>query len=171
MLRPGSASRALTPIILLAVALVSGCAASTGRVGVPPPGSTAEAIEVLKLVNEARSTARTCGNERFSATGPLSLEARLARAAQLHSQDMYDQDVMSHTGSDGSDLRTRATRQGYEWSALGENVAWGYPTPASVVTGWLGSPGHCANIMSPNFSELGVGLQGSFWTQLFARPL
>jgi len=171
MLRPGSASRLLASIILLAVAFVSGCAATTGRVGVPPPGSTAEALEVLKLVNEARDSARTCGNQRFAAADPLSLEARLARAAQFHSQDMYEHNTMSHSGSDGSDLRVRASRQGYEWSALGENVAWGYTSPAGVVTGWLGSPGHCANIMNPGFSELGVGLQGTFWTQLFGRPL
>ena len=84
---------------------------------------------------------------------------------------MYGHDAMSHTGSDGSDLRQRATRQGYLWSRLGENVAYGYTTPAGVVTGWLGSPGHCANIMNPDFTELGVGLHGTFWTQLFGRPL
>ncbi len=84
---------------------------------------------------------------------------------------MHDHNVMSHTGSDGSDLRARADRQGYDWSNLGENVAWGYTSPQSVVAGWLNSPGHCANIMNPTFTELGVGLQGTFWTQLFGRPL
>lgn len=171
MLRPGTASRVLIPIVLLAVALVSGCAASTGRIGVPPTGSTPEAIEILTLVNHARTSARTCGSKGFAAAGPLSLEPRLARAAQLHSQDMFDHNTMSHTGSDGSDLRERANRQGYSWSALGENVAWGYTSPESVVAGWLGSPGHCANIMSPNFTELGVGLEGTYWTQLFGRQL
>jgi uncharacterized protein YkwD len=171
MLRRGTVPRLLTPAILFTVALVSGCAASTGRVGVPPAGSTPEAIQVLKLVNEARDTARRCGSQGFDAAGPLSLEPRLARAAQLHSKDMFDNDTMSHTGSDGSDLRERANRQGYSWSALGENVAMGYTSPESVVAGWLSSPGHCANIMNPNFSELGVGLEGTYWTQLFGRQL
>jgi len=157
--------------LILVVLLLAACTATSGRVGVPPPGSTAEAIEVMKLVNEARSAARSCGDRRFSATTPVSLEARLARAAQLHSSDMRESGVMSHTGSDGSDLKTRAERQGYEWSRLGENVAAGYQSPSSVVAGWLSSPGHCANIMNPDFTELGVGLDGVYWTQLFGRPL
>ena len=167
----GPPLRFLAPAILLALVLFPGCAASTGRVGAPPPGTPQEALDVLKLVNEARALARSCGGERYSAADPLSLEGRLARAAQLHSQDMHDHNVMSHTGSDGSDLRARADRQGYDWSNLGENVAWGYTSPQSVVAGWLNSPGHCANIMNPTFTELGVGLQGTFWTQLFGRPL
>lgn len=171
MLRPGTSSRFLVPFVLLALLVVSGCAATTGRVGAPPPGSTAEAIEILKLVNQARATARHCADKRYAATGPLSLEAKLARAAQLHSEDMFDNGYMGHVGSDGSTLVDRANRQGYEWSALGENVAYGYTSPASVVTGWLNSPGHCANIMNPSFTELGVGLEGTYWTQLFGRPL
>ena len=171
MLRRGSNPRLFGPIVMLALMLVSGCAATTGRVGAPPPGSTPEAIEMLGLVNQARSAARVCGDTSFAAAAPLSLERRLTRAAQLHSQDMEARQTMSHTGSDGSDLRDRATRQGYQWSRLGENVAYGYTSPAGVVTGWLGSPGHCANIMNPDFTELGVGLEGTFWTQLFGRPL
>jgi len=172
MLRLGTRTiRLVTYATLFAAMLLSACAATPGRVGVPPAGSSEEAIEVMTLVNEARSVARTCGDERFAATGPVSLEARLARAAQLHSHDMLEHGFMGHTGSDGSDLRLRAERQGYDWSRLGENVAMGYPNPASVVAGWLGSPGHCANIMNPDFTELGVGLDGAYWTQLFGRPL
>jgi len=163
-----AARRTFTASILATVLLVSACAATSGRV---PAGSSPEAIEVLKLVNQARSSSRSCGEKHYSATTPLSLEARLARAAQLHSRDMRENGFMGHTGSDGSNIAVRANRQGYEWSRLGENVAWNYPTPASVVAGWLGSPGHCANIMNPQFTELGVGLDGPYWTQLFGRPL
>lgn len=171
MVGPGTTPRVLVPLLLLALVVLGGCAVSTGRVGAPPPDASAEAIEVLELVNEARSSGRSCGDRRYSAAAPVSLEARLARAAQLHSEDMFAHDFMGHTGSDGSDLRKRADRQGYQWSRLGENVAWGYVSPSTVVNGWLGSPGHCANIMNPEFSELGVGLQGTSWTQLFGRPL
>ena len=172
MLRHGTtALRLLATPAFFAALLLSSCAATPGRVGVPPAGSTPEAIEVLTLVNEARSVSRTCGTTRFQATTPLTLEARLARAAQLHSRDMRERGRISHTGSDGSDLVTRANRQGYDWSRLGENVASGYPSPASVVAGWLSSAGHCANIMNPDFTELGVGLDEYYWTQLFGRPL
>jgi uncharacterized protein YkwD len=66
------------------------------------------------------------------------------------------------------------------WHALGENIAAGVPlaTPDAVVAGWLASPGHCVNILSPDFTEIGVGLAtvdgspyGVYWTQDFAgRP-
>src|SRR5919109_1185606 len=62
------------------------------------------------------------------------------------------------------------------WSAIGENIAAGYPTPEAVVAGWMSSPGHRANILSPNFTEIGIGLAqggkyGSYWTQDFGtRP-
>ena len=170
MLR-GSPRRLPVPLILLAVVVFSGCGPSTGRVGLSPPSTPPAAVEVLALVNEARGTARRCGDQAFASAAALSLEGRLARAAQLHSQDMHDHNVMSHTGSDGSDLRVRADRQGYGWANLGENVAFGYTNPESVVAGWLSSPGHCANIMNPAFTELGVGIEGTFWTQLFGRPL
>lgn len=171
MRRPVTALRSATIVLVLfATALLGACAASTGKVGVPPAGSSPEAIAILELVNAARATARSCGSKAYAAAAPVSLEARLARAAQLHSEDMEDHSMMSHTGSDGSDLRVRAERQGYDWTRLGENVAAGYTTPAAVMAGWLGSPGHCANIMNPDFTELGVGLDGYYWTQLFGRP-
>jgi uncharacterized protein YkwD len=66
---------------------------------------------------------------------------------------------------------------GYGWSTWGENIAGGSSTPASVVTGWLNSDGHCANLMNPAFVDLGVGYYhapGSmwthYWTQNFAAP-
>ena len=129
------------------------------------------AIELHQLVNEARATSRSCGTRGwFDATQPLALEPRLTRAAQLHSEDMHDTGVMSHTGSDGSRLTERIDRQGYAWASAGENVARGYPTPEAVVAGWLGSDGHCANLMHGGYADLGAGEAGSFWTLVFARP-
>lgn len=77
---------------------------------------------------------------------------------------------MSHTGSDGSSPVQRIDREGYSWSALGENVAFGYRNVASVMAGWLASPGHCSNIMNPNFTQLGAAEVDYYWTQVFARP-
>jgi uncharacterized protein YkwD len=63
------------------------------------------------------------------------------------------------------------------WSALGENIAGGYPTADAVVAGWMASPGHRANILSPRFTEMGVGrvtaagTYGTYWAQEFGgRP-
>ncbi|MFN2323641.1 MAG: CAP domain-containing protein, partial [Trueperaceae bacterium] len=52
----------------------------------------------------------------------------------------------------------------------GENVAAGYPSVDAVMAGWLGSDGHCANLMNPGFTEFGAGESGRYWTQGFARP-
>ena len=64
----------------------------------------------------------------------------------------------------------RITAAGYNWSAYGENVAYGYSSPESVMQGWMTSPGHKANILNCSFKEIGVGLAqpGYYWTQDFA---
>ncbi len=111
-----------------------------------------------------------CGDTYYPAAAPLTLNTRLVLAAIGHSEDMLSTGVMTHTGSDGSDPGERVTRTGYRFSTWGENVAAGYRTPASVVAGWLGSPGHCRNIMNPAFTELGGARAGNFWTMVLARP-
>ncbi|MFD8542874.1 CAP domain-containing protein [Streptomyces sp. NPDC059649] len=118
------------------------------------------AASILKLVNSERSKA---------GCSPLKLNAKLTKAAQDHSKDMAAHRNMSHTGSDGSDPGQRITRAGYNWSAYGENVAYGYSSPASVMKGWMASPGHKRNILDCSFKELGVGLAqpGDYWTQDF----
>lgn len=51
----------------------------------------------------------------------------------------------------------RISRQGYPWRTYGEDIAVGYPTVSSVLQGWLGSEGHCRNLMDPAFTEIGAG--------------
>jgi uncharacterized protein YkwD len=114
--------------------------------------------------------------------GPLTMDARLRAAAEGHSQDMALNDFFDHTGSDGSTVGTRVSAQGYSWSWVAENIAAGYPSPESVVAGWMASSGHRANILNCNFVHIGVGyyyLQNDtgnenwhhYWTQVFAKPL
>jgi uncharacterized protein YkwD len=131
--------------------------------------------EVLTLVNQARTKARSCGSKSFPAAAPLRWNDRLARAAQAHSEDMAQKNYFDHQAPDGSDMAKRVGAQGYTFSALGENIAAGQRTPAEVVQGWLESPGHCANIMNGAFQEIGVGRAegGSYkvyWTQNFGSP-
>ena len=152
---------------VLLVLTTMACAPSGEAQGQPP---SAMMQHMLSSVNEARSTPRSCGDGAYGAAGPLRLEAKLSAAAQLHSQDMRATSTLSHVGSDGSTLVQRVERQGYPWSRLAENVAWGYDEVDEVVAGWLSSPGHCANIMNPDYRELGVGVAGTFWTQVFGTP-
>ncbi|MBL8271452.1 CAP domain-containing protein [Steroidobacter sp.] len=133
--------------------------------------------KVLALVNAARSKARKCGRTEFAAVPAVTLSAMLSRAALLHTQDMAKRDFFEHVGSDGSKVSDRVARVDYKWRTVGENIAIGAETPESVVQGWIESPGHCANIMSPGFTEMGIAFvverkseAGIYWTQVFAAP-
>ena len=111
----------------------------------------------LGAVNKARSVNRRCGNARYGSAPPVSWSGNLAKAARLHSEDMAAHNFFGHTGSDGSSAGQRISREGYPWSACGENIAVGVPTASSVVQGWLESEGHCRNLMSAEFTEIGAG--------------
>ncbi|MGH8202328.1 MAG: CAP domain-containing protein [Steroidobacteraceae bacterium] len=141
------------------------------------PDADAMRAVVLALTNEARAHARTCGSQRFRAAPPLSLTSSLTHAAREHSLDMVAHDFFSHTGSDGSTPGERATRAGYRWSMLGENIASGVTTPQQAVAGWLASPEHCANIMTAGFRAMGVAFAVDpadatviVWTEDFGTP-
>jgi len=145
----------------------------------PPAAGESQAVgrRVLELVNAARSEKRRCGWKRYDAAPPLAPSAALERAAAAHARDMAARGVMSHSGSDGSTTGQRATRAGYAWSFVGENVASGQATPELVVAEWIGSPHHCANLMSADFTEMGVAFAadpkspaGIYWAQVFGAP-
>ncbi|MFE9611641.1 CAP domain-containing protein [Streptomyces sp. NPDC006012] len=121
------------------------------------------ADSILKLVNAERGKAG-CSD--------LKLNDTLSKAAQAHSDDMAAHKNMAHTGSDGTSPGDRITKAGYTWSAYGENVAYGFSTPEQVMSAWMSSSGHKANILNCGFKEIGVGLSqpGSYWTQDFGTP-
>ncbi|MET9256426.1 CAP domain-containing protein [Streptomyces sp. NPDC003717] len=118
--------------------------------------------QVLALVNQERSRA---------GCSPLTANGRLTTAADDYSDVMAASGVMSHTGPDGSTMAGRVEAAGYQWSALGENIARGQADAASVMNSWMNSPGHRANILNCSFKELGVGVHmgdgGPWWTQDF----
>jgi len=136
-----------------------------------------KAVErVLMLVNEARSHARRCGERQFEAAGLLRWNERLEDAAERHAADMASHAKLDHKGSDGSTPSQRVTRAGYNWVNVGENVAAGQGTPEEVVDDWLTSAGHCANIMEPAYTEMGVAFAVNmkstaavYWAQEFGR--
>lgn len=129
---------------------------------------------VLELANEARSRPRRCGSRQFPAVAPLALESHLTAAARTQARDMAKHNTLDHTGSDGSSPDQRVSHAGYKWRAAGENIASGPTTPEEVMEGWLASPGHCENIMSPRFKEMGIAWvvdpkseSGVYWAQVF----
>jgi len=131
---------------------------------------------VLQLTNRARAQSRRCGGRHFDATSPLTWNDALAAAALVHSRDMAKRDYFSHADPAGDTAAQRTTRQGYPWRAVSENIAAGLAAPEQVVAGWLASPGHCANIMSADYAEMGAAYatqtrsaMGIYWTQVFGR--
>jgi uncharacterized protein YkwD len=148
--------------------LVSGAAA---------PDPARGRSEVLALVNAARAEARRCGDRAFGASPPLRVSPALEQVAQRHAEDMARRGYFDHTGADGSTPQRRIDRGGYAWSISGENLALGRMSSREAVEGWLASPGHCANIMEPRFTETGIALaagrapdQPTYWVQAFAAP-
>jgi len=133
--------------------------------------------DMLKKVNVARASARSCGAESFAAAEALTYNCPIEGAATSHSSDMASNNFFSHLGSDGLRVGARVTATGYEWSVVGENIAAGYDDVDTVVQAWLDSPGHCRNIMDPRFTQFAVTRvdissadYDNYWTQVFATP-
>ncbi|HEY9176125.1 MAG TPA: CAP domain-containing protein, partial [Flavipsychrobacter sp.] len=81
---------------------------------------------------------------------------------------MRRKNMLSHAGQGRSDAGKRISAEGYDWISYGENVAAGYGSDEATIKGWLKSKGHCKNIMSPKFKEMGMASSGQFYTQVFA---
>ena len=123
--------------------------------------------DVIDLVNLERAT---------QGLHPLNYDHSLAAAARDHSEDMGLLDYFSHTSLDGRTVPDRITAAGYAYNTYGENIAAGQPTAENVVDSWMSSSGHRANILNPNFCDIGVGYAyiagstyGHYWTQDFGR--
>lgn len=129
---------------------------------------------LLAQVNAARAKPRLCGRQRFAAARPLAWNSALGVAAQRHSRAMADDNFFAHRDRDGDWPADRARGAGYRGRQIGENIAAGQ---GAAMAGWLASPGHCANLMNPMFTQVGAGVaensrsdEGVYWTMLFGAP-
>jgi uncharacterized protein YkwD len=140
--------------------------APTSSTAVPPPSSGGVTAQVVALTNAERAKA---------GCGPLAVDATLTSVAQAHSQDMASNDYFSHDSQDGRTPFARMTAAGYRYSTAAENIAAGQRTAQDVMTGWMNSPGHKANILNCALTQIGVGhatggSYGVYWTQDFGTP-
>jgi len=136
-----------------------------GATGVPPDGAAVVA-EVVDATNVERGR---------HGLRPLTTDARLCRAAQDHSADMVRRAFFAHENPDGAQVWDRAMAAGYVYRKVAENIAAGQRTADEVVRGWMNSPGHRANILDAELSQIGVGhapggSYGVYWTQVFGTP-
>ena len=134
--------------------------------------------QMVSLINRARASGGKCGGKRFRPAAAVHWDTALAKAARSHSKDMAGRNRLGHEGSGKSTVEKRVGRAGYTWQAVGENVAGGLESSEAVVSGWLNSPSHCANIMEPAFTEIGAACvhnsksrYGTYWTLVLAAPL
>lgn len=125
-----------------------------------------EASEVIRLVNVERSK---------NGLAPLKANAELSKVATVKAQDMIDKNYFDHTSPTYGSPFDMMKKFGINYTAAGENIAYGQKTPAEVMNGWMNSSGHRANILNSNFTEIGVGVAKDkngtpYWVQMFITP-
>ena len=105
---------------------------------------------------------------------------RAAQALNRSAQGWTNAMIAGRFFSHGSNFAARISAAGLTWSSAGENIATGFQTPREVVDAWMSSTGHCENILSPSFRDVGTGVSGAgvpgygsagTWTQDFALPM
>ncbi len=131
-----------------------------------PASLNAMQQQVVDLVNVERAKA---------GLKPLEAKQDLTSVAQLKAEDMYNSKYFSHTSPNYGSPFDMMRKYGISYRAAGENIAMGQRTAAQVVQDWMNSPGHRANILNTNYTEIGVGVYQSYngngyiWVQEFAR--
>ena len=121
------------------------------------------AMQVVELVNAERAKAGLT---------PLKMNQKAANAAKVRAREISS--VFSHSRPNGKGFQTALDDAGVSYRSYGENIAYGQKSPQAVMNQWMNSSGHRANILNPNFTEIGVGHYKTadgvdYWTQLFIR--
>ncbi|MFN8591110.1 MAG: CAP domain-containing protein [Thermomicrobiales bacterium] len=124
-----------------------------------------EELAFVDLINAYRAN---------NGLGPLSLNSELGAAADYHSYDMATNNYFDHYLFDGTDPGTNLQNFGYTGFPWGENIASGMASAQEVLTAWQNSPGHNAEMLNPEFIEIGIGryynensYYGWYWTADF----
>lgn len=127
----------------------------------PDPGNglTAAEQQMFDLINRDRAAA---------GLPALKIDMRLVRAARIKSQDMKDKGYFAHTAPDGTTPWDLMKAQGVTYKAAGENIAHGQRDAAAAEKAFMNSPGHRANILNKNYTHVGIGIVGNYYTQEFA---
>lgn len=134
--------------------------------------------DLLARINALRASGASCGaSGNFPAVPELAWNDKLTQAADAHAADMAAKNYFTHESQDGRSFSDRITAAGYSWSAAGENIAAGQQTVESVMSSWRNSDGHCANLMSANYKDVGVACRpatgakfSKYWVMDLGRP-
>jgi uncharacterized protein YkwD len=166
--------------LLMAAASMLAGAASAGPSG---PGALEPCIDEQQLqqaveqLNALRRQAAPCAAGGV-AMQRLSWESRLAASAAEQARDLALQDRLSHVDSRNRGLGARLRGVGYAAAGAGENLAAGQSAIDDTFQAWLASPSHCANLMQPEYRDVGLACvqrRGSryqrFWVAHFGAPV
>ncbi|MBW4889254.1 CAP domain-containing protein [Mucilaginibacter sp. HMF5004] len=128
--------------------------------------------QFLDRINDLRQRGCNCGGSFMPPVPALRWSDVLTNAAQGHAMDMAKRHYFSHESKNGRTLRQRVLAVGYDYKgiqkwAVGENIAMGQHSIDEVMDGWIESEGHCKNLMSPQFKEVGIYEYKYFWVQDF----
>ncbi|MBM7648704.1 putative YkwD family protein [Bacillus ectoiniformans] len=121
--------------------------------------------EILLLVNKERAK---------KGAQPLKFADDVDKVAQLKSEDMVKKKYFDHFSPTYGSPFEMMEKYGVSYTMAGENIAAGYTTASAVMEGWMNSPGHRANIMNPEYKEIGIGIAkggsyGTYYTQMFVK--
>ncbi|WP_145408892.1 CAP domain-containing protein [Paenibacillus xylanexedens] len=116
------------------------------------------AAQVVKLVNAERAKA---------GLNALASDALLDKVALAKAKDMSDNKYFAHQSPTYGSPFDMMKQFGVTYSYAGENIAQGQKTPQEVVTAWMNSEGHRANILNKNYTQIGVGYYNGYWAQEF----
>ncbi|GAB5491774.1 MAG: hypothetical protein Phog2KO_19890 [Phototrophicaceae bacterium] len=122
---------------------------------------SSDEAQVLAIVNQERATA---------GLSALAWDSCLGTAARVHNQDMIANGFFDHiSASNGSTPSQRAANAGNPSTAIGENIAAGQTSPSSVMSAWMSSSGHRANILRTSYTHIGISRVNNHWTQVFGN--
>lgn len=110
----------------------------------------------------------------------LKQNSTLQKIAEIRVKDMFAQEYFEHNSPTGDNASKEAAKNGYSYITIGENIALGnFEGSRGLVTSWMNSPGHRANILNKNYTEIGISaISGTYkgqkvWisAQIFGKPL
>jgi uncharacterized protein YkwD len=163
---------------LIATALAQGTAVKGGYVAEERKPLPPAAEATLRQINAHRAAGANCGGQQMAPAEALLWSDALERAAEVQVRHMARIGDVTHQGPDGSSVGQRITAQGYEWRAAGENAAAGKDSALATLAQWMGSPGHCRNLMGAQFHEVAVARQDNpgsayrvYWVMVLAAAM
>ena len=159
-----SISRLLAVLVLAPALLLTGLAVTTTPANAAVVSATTLQTDILRFTNYQRGKA---------GCPALRSDTHLAAAARSHSAWMAQTGTFSHVGRNGTTFDARIRTAGYA-KPRSENIAWGYRTGADVVTAFMRSPGHKANLLDCTARAIGISAVYStngtpYYTQDFGR--